>query len=461
MTSDHRRPARRLLVAVGLSSLIAVGPGVGHAVAGPDAPPPPTREAIKALLRTEITPSGPASELSVILRTGGYTLSFEALSGGIADVEWDVAPPGGQAHAAARTGTLVIARGSLVFAVAATADLRMVLTQTGRTLLRSERRSHVRNLSVRAKATFTPAGDRPISVAVTQAPASAGATPRCFGAASHDPRRRCVNPRLHSTVTPTPAEALITPNAPCRPVSLTGLVIPCVFGVPVVAATRQVALLGDSHAETWRGAITVVADRLGWSAVSLTRSSCSFSQTIPVLRPSLAASCLAWRAGVVDWFQANPNVSTVFVADNALAEAVGTPGTTSFANQVKGYRDAWRALPRSVTQIVVIRDSPFPGTATGPCVEAAITRHQVAAVTCARPRGLAVYRDPAASAAHADAPRASVVDLTGFFCGPRDCPPVIGGVLVYKDASHMSNLFSTTLGPFLLSRVRQLVRGPQ
>jgi hypothetical protein len=65
------------------------------------------------------------------------------------------------------------------------------------------------------------------------------------------------------------------------------------------------------------------------------------------------------------------------------------------------------------------------------------------------------------SAAHADAPRASVVDLTDFFCGPRDCPPVIGGVLVYKDASHMSNLFSTTLGPFLLSRVRQLVRGPQ
>lgn len=266
-----------------------------------------------------------------------------------------------------------------------------------------------------------------------------------------------MNPRLRHTVTPTPAEALITPNAPCRPVSLSGLVIPCVFGAPLTPTTKQVALLGDSHAETWRGAMAVVAGALGWSAVSLTRSSCSFSQTIPLLRPSLAASCLVWRAGVVDWFVANPAVDTVFVADNALGDAVGSPGRTSFANQVKGYRDAWRALPRSVRRIVVIRDSPFPGTATGPCVEAAIRHHRVAGVTCARPRDSAVYPDPAAAAAHADAPRASVIDLTDFFCGRRDCPPVIGGVLVYKDPSHMSNLFSTTLGPFLLSRVRQLL----
>ena len=354
----------------------------------------------------------------------------------------------------------MIARGSLAFPAAGTADLRMKLTPTGRTLLRSQARSHVKILSVRAKATFTPAGgDRPVSVAVTQAPPPAAATPRCFGAASHDPRRRCVNPRLRSTVTPTPAEALITPNAPCRPTSLTGLVIPCTFGVPLTPTTREVALLGDSHAETWRGAMTVVADALGWSAVSLTRSSCSYSATIPVLRPSLAAACLDWRAGVVAWFAGNPLVDTVFVADNALADAVGTPGRSSFANQVDGYRQAWRALPSSVTHIVVLRDSPFPGTGTGRCVEAAIRRHRPAAAACPRPRRLAVFRDPAATAARAAGPRASVIDLTGFFCGPRNCPPVIGGVLVYKDPSHMSNLFSTTLGPFLLARVRRLVVG--
>lgn len=454
-----------MLVAAGLASLLSFAPGIVPGIvwadSSADVAAPPTREQIKALLRTQVTPAGPASELSAILRTGGYTLSIEALTAGIAQVEWDVVPPGGQAHAAARATTLVIARGSLAFPAPGTGDMQMLLTATGRTLLRSEARSHVRFLAVRAKAIFTPAGGaRPISVVVTQPPAPTAATPRCFGAASHDPRRRCANPRLRRTVTPTPSEALITPNAPCRPASLSGLVIPCVFGEPLASATKEVALLGDSHAETWRAAMSVVATALHWNAVSLTRSSCSYSQTIPNLPSSQAASCLDWRAGVVAWFTANPTVNTVFVADNDLGDAVGSPGRTSFAGQAKGYRDAWRALPRSVTHIVVLRDSPFPGTATGPCVEAAISSHRLAGVACARPRRLAVYRDPAATAAHADAPRASVIDLTAFFCGPLACPPVIGGVLVYKDPSHMSNLFSTTLGPFLLSRVRRVLGRP-
>jgi hypothetical protein len=43
-----------------------------------------------------------------------------------------------------------------------------------------------------------------------------------------------------------------------------------------------------------------------------------------------------------------------------------------------------------------------------------------------------------------------VVDLTHFFCGPRRCFPVVGGVLVFKDASHITSVFARTLGPFLL-----------
>jgi hypothetical protein len=35
------------------------------------------------------------------------------------------------------------------------------------------------------------------------------------------------------------------------------------------------------------------------------------------------------------------------------------------------------------------------------------------------------------------------------FCGPRTCLPVIGGVLVHKDAHHLTRTFSRTLGPLL------------
>ena len=42
-----------------------------------------------------------------------------------------------------------------------------------------------------------------------------------------------------------------------------------------------------------------------------------------------------------------------------------------------------------------------------------------------------------------------MVDLTPVFCGPRTCLPVIGGVLVHKDAHHLTRTFSRTLGPLL------------
>ncbi|MEA2194433.1 MAG: hypothetical protein QOG42_867, partial [Solirubrobacteraceae bacterium] len=55
-------------------------------------------------------------------------------------------------------------------------------------------------------------------------------------------------------------------------------------------------------------------------------------------------------------------------------------------------------------------------------------------------------------------PRVHLIDLTKFMCGPRLCYPVVGGVLVHKDKTHITPLFAGTLGPFLLQRVSRLLR---
>jgi hypothetical protein len=46
------------------------------------------------------------------------------------------------------------------------------------------------------------------------------------------------------------------------------------------------------------------------------------------------------------------------------------------------------------------------------------------------------------------------VDLTKFFCDSRQCFPVIGGALVYKDATHITSVYGRTLGPYLLRALR-------
>ena len=50
--------------------------------------------------------------------------------------------------------------------------------------------------------------------------------------------------------------------------------MPCAFG----AATRGTfALIGDSHAAHWRPTVAVVARRLGWRGIAISRNGCAFS----------------------------------------------------------------------------------------------------------------------------------------------------------------------------------------
>jgi hypothetical protein len=76
---------------------------------------------------------------------------------------------------------------------------------------------------------------------------------------------------------------------------------------------------------------------------------------------------------------------------------------------------------------------------------------------CARSREKALSRDAAISAAvklHSN--RVKTVDMTSFFCSRRRCYPVVGGALVYKDATHLTDIFASSLGPYLVRKLRAL-----
>jgi hypothetical protein len=298
----------------------------------------------------------------------------------------------------------------------------------------------------------------------------------CRGAAW---RARLVCERLRFGVSPTPSVAEITPSAPCTledhadgifdPLpgpdgtgsSLgTGnaLLSLCVFGAAPPLARNGVALVGDSHAGMWRAALAIVAHSLAWEGASVTRASCPFSAGVPIIPQVVAASCLRWRLDVVKWFNANPQIGTIFLAAHFSARVVPAPGQTAFDASVAGDLAAWRELPPTVKHIVVLRDPPDAGRATAPCVQAAIDRHKQAGIACALKRGRSLHRDPAVAAAGLFGPRASVIDMSSYFCDKRLCYPVIGGVLVYADSNHITRAYSETLAPYLRRQIGVLLR---
>ena len=282
----------------------------------------------------------------------------------------------------------------------------------------------------------------------------------CFGAASRDPdRHRCRDPRLARLVVPAPREARRLPNAPCSVIERRGVLNVCGFGADPTAATATIALVGDSHASHWRAAMDVVAKTRDWRGISIAHTSCPLSKAVRhLVEPDRFRACIAWKHAVFAWFARHPEVHTVFVAGLSGGLGVIPPrGQTEFGASTRGYERAWRALPPTVQRIVVLRDTPKMLPETGACVQRALAHGRRPGPACARPRRLAMDRDPlVAAAARMPASRVRMIDMTRYFCGRSSCDPVVGGALVLRDQTHLTAVFSSTLGPFLLRKVDQL-----
>jgi hypothetical protein len=273
---------------------------------------------------------------------------------------------------------------------------------------------------------------------------------RCFGAASRDPLRRCVNHRLRTAIVPPPEDAIFSQNSPCTPLSFEGVLGPCEFGVPAGSERATIALVGDSHASHWRAALEYVAQRKRWRGVSITRSGCPLMRATTKLPANRQAECLQWNDQVPKWFAKHPEIHTVFVVSHFAGDVVIPTGSDELDTKVAGFQAAWKALPASVKRIVVIRDTPLVGFQANECVRQAKAKKRNAGSVCAVKRSEALRQDPSVVAARRlKSPRVKVIDMSRFLCSAKRCFPVIGGALVYKDDQHMTDVFATTLGPFL------------
>jgi len=279
------------------------------------------------------------------------------------------------------------------------------------------------------------------------------AVPRCFGAASRDPRRPCVNPALRRRVTPKPLDALLAEPAACGKFADIGLLRPCRFGVPLDDSRDEGALIGDSHAGHWRAAVDAVAEARKLRMTGFTRAGCAFTLARRMgLQGQARERCMRFNRQLIAWFGQHPEVRTVFVSGRAQEDGV------EYRQQVAGRMAAVRALPRSVRRVVVLRDVPVRPLATLDCVQRAIADRRPAGAACAPPRENVLRPDPGVGAARRlGPPRVGHVDFTRFFCGRKVCPPVIGGVLVNKDVDHMTTTFAATLGPYLVRAVTRLL----
>jgi len=209
----------------------------------------------------------------------------------------------------------------------------------------------------------------------------------------------------------------------------------CTYGP---ASSKKVVLFGDSHAAQWMPVLEELAYERGFQLISLTKSACSGPAVAKDESGAFKnADCDEWRKNSIARIQALQPMA-VLVSGMQYFEI---PGGYEDRGQWwrEGQRKTFAALRGSSKHIIYISDTPHPLRDIPSCIAAGRI-------------------DRCNTTEPADAfftPGWSQINPTSWFCAEK-CPAILNGIVVYRDASHISVLASKMVKPQLLSTLLSL-----
>lgn len=231
----------------------------------------------------------------------------------------------------------------------------------------------------------------------------------------------------------------------------------CTFGDE--AATRNVVLVGNSHAGQWLPTLQVLAEQSGFKITTLLASQCALAQTRQTFDTEEASTaCLNWTDEVVA--RVSDMEPDLVVMTNRISVPVeGEDLRSSLPFYADAYGRVLGAWQSAGIKVLVLHDTPAPGGANNvpDCVAAAESDY----ARCQGPRSSWVFPEPAADAVAAlGDPRIRFLDLNDHICEADVCHAVNGGVITYFDGSHLTATYAASLAPFLKAPLLNLLKQP-
>lgn len=216
---------------------------------------------------------------------------------------------------------------------------------------------------------------------------------------------------------------------------------------------KKVVLFGDSYAMHWFPALNKVAKRHGWTLIGLTKSGCQPAD-VTVFEPSFSrpyTECDQWRADAVRRIAKEQPDLVVTSSMTKYTVTEGEEKLDSDRSRQKlrsGYVRTLQSLKKNADAVEVIDDVPRPRPDVLDCVAS----HPDKLDRCAVGRDTAVSDTPLAEAARA-VDDVRLIKPTSALCSDDTCPAVIGNVLVYRNAGHLSATYAETLDGWLEERL--------
>ncbi|MGW4466875.1 acyltransferase family protein [Micromonospora sp. NPDC004704] len=223
-------------------------------------------------------------------------------------------------------------------------------------------------------------------------------------------------------------------------------IVTCVYGDR--GADYTVAVVGDSHAGNWIPALQAVATERKWRLVTYLKQSCPFLDLEISVLSRTQPACAEWNRNVRAELTGMARPDLLLTSGAFYVPIRGDAllnGADGYRATVEAMRRTWTAMTDAGIRTVVLRDTPHLNVRVAECVSANRTR----LTRCTAPRELAVTASagPAQAEAVGGLSGVRLVDLTDAICPADRCAPVIGGVLVYRDSSHLTATYARSLTP--------------
>ena len=234
----------------------------------------------------------------------------------------------------------------------------------------------------------------------------------------------------------------------------------CVYG-DAVSPRLTVVLVGDSIAGNWFPALNKLATQQHWELVTELHGLCSWSAALQwdQRTSSPYTACQQWGASVLHDLLSTIHPDLVITSSREIGVTADhrAYGPAAQAEIGAGMAAYWEQLQRAGVPVVAIRETPELHGDVASCVAS----HPANITPCGESSARAIVSDPPSAYAERDLAAAGlggtvpVVNMNSLICGPRQCQPVVGNVLVYFDYHHMTGAYGQTLAPFLLPRLEE------
>jgi peptidoglycan/LPS O-acetylase OafA/YrhL len=215
----------------------------------------------------------------------------------------------------------------------------------------------------------------------------------------------------------------------------------------------KIALVGNSHAGQWLPALQALARQHGWTITTFLASQCNVTDApLEFYSAAKSSGCTTWG----QWVQQQVDGSAFDLVFWSERQSV-TVDNSSWANThdaaVAGYTTYLQRLSQAGTNLLVVQDTPYPGRTIN-SIPDCLSLHPTNQAACGGTPDTWYWMNPLFDTATSLAlPNVTTLQVRPFLCTDTVCPAVIGSMVAYSDASHMTATYSRSIAPFIDAQI--------